>query len=145
MQYHNTNSHHFTSDSEPTKNNYEKNNSCENSHISLELTSLMACINMAKIDFDLDHTEIELITSMIESSELNIDEKMSLLESLRTKELFKLDLSSFKNNELYSIALIENLVAVMNADDVIKPSEKIYFNKLISELGFSKEQVSDYF
>lgn len=144
MQYHNTNSHHFTSENEPTEDNYEKTGTSENSHFNLELTSLMACINMAKIDFDLDHTEIELITSMIDNSELNNDEKMLLLEGLRNKELFKLNLSPFKNNELYSIALIENLAAVMHADSVIKSSEKIYFSKLTSELGFSKEQVSDY-
>ncbi|HCA08143.1 TerB family tellurite resistance protein [Chryseobacterium sp.] len=110
----------------------------------LELLSIQACINMAKIDFDLDPAEIDFISSMIEESGLTTDEKMTLLENLRSMDLFKIDFTQLKENELYSIALIENLAAVMHADSVIKPAEKIYFHKVISELGFTKEQMSDY-
>ena len=116
----------------------------EYSDINLELLSIQACINMAKIDFDVDKTEIEFISSMIDQSDLNPDEKMSLLESLSSKELFKIDFTPLRENELYSIALIENLAAVMHADSIIKPAEKIYFHKVITDLGFTKEQVSDY-
>ena len=70
---------------------------------------------------------------------------MVLLDNLRVKDLFKIDLNPFKENELYSIALIENLTAVMHADSIIKPSEKIYFNKIASELGFTREQINDFF
>lgn len=129
---------------EETEENETTYQESEQAKVNLELISLMACINMAKIDFDLDPAEIDLITSMIDDSELSDEEKMSLLNGLRDKELYKFDLTSLKENELYSIALIENLAAVMHADSVIKPSEKIYFIKITSELGFTKDQVSEY-
>lgn len=112
--------------------------------VNLELLSIQACINMAKIDFDVDQSEVDFISSMIEQSDLTDDQKMALLESLHSKDLFKIDFTPIKENELYSIALIENLAAVMHADSIIKPSEKIYFHKVIIELGFTKEQFSDY-
>jgi uncharacterized membrane protein YebE (DUF533 family) len=144
MQYHNTNAHHFTSEDESAEEKNDKSNKSEDIHVNLELIILMACINMAKIDFDLDQTEIDLITSMIDNSELSNDEQMLLLDGLRAKELFKFDLTSIKDNELYSIALVENLAAVIHADSIVKPSEKIYFSKIALELGFDKDQISEY-
>lgn len=116
----------------------------EHFEANLELLSFQACINMAKIDFDVDQSEVDFISSMIEESDLTNDQKMLLLESLHSKDLFKIDFTPIKENELYSIALIENLAAVMHADSIIKPSEKIYFHKVIIELGLTKEQFSDY-
>lgn len=146
MEYHNTNVHHFTFEETifDEQNETSKTDS-ENPQINLEMISLMVCINMSKIDFDLDQAEIDLITTLIEESNLTNDEKMVLLDNLRVKDLFKIDLNPFKENELYSIALIENLTAVMHADSIIKPSEKIYFNKIASELGFTREQINDFF
>lgn len=116
----------------------------QNNEVNLELLSIQACINMAKIDFDLDETEIDLITEMIDRSDLAIDEKMNLLEQLRSNELIPIDFEPLKSNDLYAISLIENIAAVMKADSIIKPSEKIYFYKVVNELGFSKEQVSEF-
>ncbi len=40
---------------------------------------------------------------------------MVLLDNLRVKDFFKIDLNPFKRNELYSAALLENLTVVMHA------------------------------
>ncbi|MDL2303758.1 TerB family tellurite resistance protein [Bacteroides sp. OttesenSCG-928-D19] len=111
--------------------------------LNLEALKIQACINIAKIDFDLAAEEVEYITNMIEEATLNESEKLDLLSQLHTKELVDIDFTVLKKNTLYSTALIENLIAVVNIDNIVKPAEKIYLFKIAHDLGFNREDVKD--
>lgn len=110
---------------------------------NLEFLKLKFCINMAKIDFKLDEAEIEFLSELIDNSSISENEKLNLLQSLSNKEIFDVDLKSIANNNLYAIALLENLAEIAHVDKILKTSEKIYFYKVAADLGFSKDQVSE--
>ncbi|CUO14059.1 TerB family tellurite resistance protein [Bacteroides finegoldii] len=113
----------------------------EDDNVNLEMIKIQACINIAKIDFELADSEIVLITDMINDSSLDDDDKMKLLEQLHSKEILNIDFTKLKGSELHSIALIENLIAVVKIDNIIKPAEKIYLFKIVHDLGFSREDI----
>lgn len=110
---------------------------------NLELLKIQICINVAKIDFDMQESEVEFLSQLIEESELDDDAKMNLIEQLHLKELIDVDLNLLKNNDLYALALIESLSSIIKIDGSVKFVEKIYFNKIAKELGFSKEEVKE--
>ncbi len=111
---------------------------------NLELIRLKCCINMAKIDFNLDESERDFLLNLIDNSSLIDEEKMDLLNNLRNQDLFDIDFTEIKKNELYSISLLENLSEIIHIDSNVKIAEKIYFNKIAGELGFSADQVSEF-
>lgn len=115
----------------------------DGSVLNLELLKIQICMNVAKIDFDMHEKEIEFISDLIENSDLEDDEKGTLLEELHSKELIQIDLSAIKGNDLYSLALIEILSEIIKIDGIIKSVEKIYFYKIAKELGFTKEDVTE--
>lgn len=115
----------------------------DGSVLNLELLKIQICMNVAKIDFDMHEKEIEFISDLIENSDLEDDEKSTLLEELHSKELIQIDLSAIKGNDLYSLALIEILSEIIKIDGIIKSVEKIYFYKIAKELGFTKEDVTE--
>lgn len=84
----------------------------------------MHVLILQRIDFELAVCEIVLITDMINDSSLDDDDKMKLLEQLHSKEILNIDFTKLKGSELHSIALIENLIAVVKIDNIIKPAEK---------------------
>lgn len=143
MQFHNTNSHHFYSED---NSNEAVGSEFLNSRdaVNIEYLKIQACINVAKIDFELHDDEINLLTEMIENSDLNEAEKMELLKNLHDKSIINVDLSSLKGNDLYSISFIESLISVIKIDGIIKPAEKIYLYKLSNELGYSKEDIMEF-
>ena len=115
----------------------------DGSVLNLELLKIQICMNVAKIDFDMHEKEIEFISDLIENSDLEDDEKGTLLEELHSKELIQIDLSAIKGNDLYSLAIIEILSEIIKIDGIIKSVEKIYFYKIAKELGFTKEDVTE--
>lgn len=115
----------------------------DGSVLNLELLKIQICMNVAKIDFNMHEKEIEFISDLIENSDLEDDEKGTLLEELHSKELIQIDLSAIKGNDLYSLALIEILSEIIKIDGIIKSVEKIYFYKIAKELGFTKEDVTE--
>lgn len=137
----NTNAHHFMDISSLDFNddfedvNYEE--------LNLEVLKIQACINVAKIDFELHEEEITFIVEMIDEADLNDNDKMSLMKNLHAKEIIDLDLSQIKNNDLYCLSLIESLISIVKIDNIIKPSERIYLYKLAKELGFDKNDIKE--
>lgn len=113
------------------------------SNLNLEYVKIQALINIAKIDFEVHEQEVEFISNLIEESDLNDDEKMTLVETLHIKDLAEIDFSLFKGNDLYALTLIESLASLILIDGITKAVEKIYFYKIARELGFTKEDVSE--
>lgn len=104
---------------------------------------LIVLINMAKVDFNVSPEEEEYIAKQIEESGLEENDKMEFINILHSKDMADADLSAFKDNSQYAIALMTKLVEVAKADNVVKPEERIYLFKIGKELGFDKEDVLD--
>lgn len=109
----------------------------------LEEIRILACINIAKIDFDFDENEQVFLINMIESSTLSDDSKAELLGKLHEKELTDIDFSNIKTNEIFAISLLESLVSVVNLDGAANPAEKIYLRKIANDLDVSREQLEE--
>ncbi len=106
-----------------------------------EFVTIQACINIAIVDFDLANSEVEFLTDMINSSSLDMEKKNLLLEQLHNKKIVDLDFDKFKSDDAYATALMENLIAVVRVDNIVKPEEKVYLYKVAYDLGISKEDI----
>lgn len=134
----------FATENNVDANKYDNRESEQNDDVNLEHIRISACINMAKIDFNLDQNEIEFLTTMIEESDLASEKQMELLEYLHKKEIEAIDFKILRSNTLFSLSLLESLTNIIHADSEIKPSEKIYLYKIGNELGFTKDEVSEF-
>ena len=111
---------------------------------NLEKIKIQACINIAKIDFDFSQEEKDFITEMIDNSdELRNREKKELLEQLNDEKLQDIDFNRLRGNILYATALLESLIAVVKADNIVRPAEKIYLFKITHDLGFDKDTIKE--
>ena len=111
---------------------------------NLEKIKIQACINIAKIDFDFSQEEKDFITEMIDNSdELRNREKKELLEQLNDEKLVDIDFNRLRGNILYATALLESLIAVVKADNIVRPAEKIYLFKIAHDLGFDKDTIKE--
>ena len=111
---------------------------------NLEKIKIQACINIAKIDFDFSQEEKDFITEMIDNSdELRNREKKELLEQLNDEKLVDIDFNRLRGNILYATALLESLIAVVKADNIVRPAEKIYLFKITHDLGFDKDTIKE--
>ena len=111
---------------------------------NLEKIKIQACINIAKIDFDFSQQEKDFITEMIDNSdELRNREKKELLEQLNDEKLVDIDFNRLRGNILYATALLESLIAVVKADNIVRPAEKIYLFKITHDLGFDKDTIKE--
>lgn len=115
----------------------------ELSYEGWEELRILACINVAKIDFDFTEAEQKFLTDMIDASSLDEDKKAELLCKMHDKELTDIDFSGIKKNEIYAVSFIESLVSVINLDGSMKPSEKIYLFKIAKDLDIDKETLDE--
>ena len=109
--------------------------------MNLEYITLQACVNMAKVDSDFTEKEVAFLTDLIQQSALLEEDKESLMDALKTKELSFVNFEGFVGNDLYATALMENLIATIYNDDVLTRPEKVYLYKIASDLGISRKEV----
>ncbi len=107
-----------------------------------EVIRIRACINIAKIDFNLSEDEQTILIQMISDAGISEDNKALLLSELHKKEIVDINFSSFCFSEIQSLSLLESLVSVVNLDN-IADAEKIYLFKIAKDLGISKETVAE--
>ena len=110
---------------------------------NLEYVKVQACINIAKIDSDFSEEEIEFLTNLIDQADLNPEEKTSLLDSLRHKELNDIDFKQYKGNSLFASSLLDILIEIIYIDGIVAPSERIYLYVIAQSLGIDRELVKD--
>lgn len=108
-----------------------------------EELNIRACINIAKIDSEINDKEEEYLLDMINSSELPIEKKNRLESLLKEKTLEDINFSSYEINEIYATMLIENLLQMINVDDVMNPSEEIYLKKIAKSFGVSDDDLDE--
>lgn len=112
---------------------------------TFEMKKLSLCINMLKIDGEINENEVKLMEELIEKTKLEADQKGQLLLKINNSDFEKIDISEIKEDEIQRIAFVEALYNMAKIDQEIKPSEKIYFYSIAKELGFEKEEIQNIF
>ncbi len=127
---------YFEAEDQEQETKFEQNS-------NLEYVKIQACINIAKIDSDFSAEEIEFLTGLIDQAELNAEEKTSLLDSLRQKELNDIDFKQYKDNTLFAASLLDSLIEIIYIDGIVAPSERIYLYVIAQSLGVDRGLVND--
>lgn len=108
-----------------------------------EELNIRVCINIAKIDSEINDKEEEYLLDMINSSELPIEKKNQLEGIMKEKTLEDINFSSYEINEIYATMLIENLLQMINVDDAMNSSEEIYLKKIARDFGVSNDDLEE--
>ncbi len=104
---------------------------------------IRACINIAKIDSEINDREKEYLLDMINSSELATEKKNHLESVMKEKTLEDINFSTYEINEIYATMLIENLLQMINVDDTMNSSEEIYLKKIARDFGVSDDNLEE--
>lgn len=110
-----------------------------------EMLSLMILINTAKIDHNFTERKRNFIDNEIENSSLSEEEQLSLASSYNTEQLFQVDIKLLKDDDSYSISLLKKIIYLYQLDGKISLAEKIYLKKNARELGYTPEDLKDFF
>ena len=110
-----------------------------------EMLSLMILINAAKIDHNFTEKKRNFVDNEIENSSLSEEEQLLLASSYNTEQLFQVDINLLKGDDSYSISLLKKIIYLYQIDGKISLAEKIYLRKIARELGFTYEDLKDFF
>jgi uncharacterized membrane protein len=110
-----------------------------------EMLSLMILINAAKIDHNFTEKKRNFVDNEIENSSLSEEEQLLLASSYNTEQLFQIDINLLKDDDSYSISLLKKIIYLYQLDGKISLAEKIYLKKIARELGYTPEDLKDFF
>lgn len=110
-----------------------------------EMLSLMILINAAKIDHNFTEKKRNFVDNEIENSSLSEEEQLLLASSYNTEQLFQVDINLLKDDDSYSISLLKKIIYLYQLDGRISLAEKIYLKKIARELGYTPEDLKDFF
>lgn len=110
-----------------------------------EMLSLMILINAAKIDHNFTEKKRNFVDNEIENSSLSEEEQLLLVSSYNTEQLFQVDINLLKGDDSYSISLLKKIIYLYQIDGKISLAEKIYLKKIARELGYTPEDLKDFF
>lgn len=110
-----------------------------------EMLSLMILINAAKIDHNFTEKKRNFVDNEIENSSLSEEEQLLLASSYNTEQLFQVDINLLKDDDSYSISLLKKIIYLYQLDGKISLAEKIYLKKIARELGYTPEDLKDFF
>ena len=110
-----------------------------------EMLSLMILINAAKIDHNFTEKKRNFVDNEIENSSLSEEEQLLLASSYNTEQLFQVDINLLKDDDSYSISLLKKIIYLYQLDGKISLAEKIYLKKITRELGYTPEDLKDFF
>lgn len=110
-----------------------------------EMLSLMILINAAKIDHNFTEKKRNFVDNEIENSSLSEEEQLLLASSYNTEQLFQVDINLLKDDDSYSISLLKKIIYLYQIDGKISLAEKIYLKKIARGLGYTPEDLKDFF
>lgn len=110
-----------------------------------EMLSLMILINAAKIDHNFTENKRNFVDNEIENSSLSEEEQLLLASSYNTEQLFQVDINLLKDDDSYSISLLKKIIYLYQLDGKISLAEKIFLKKIARELGYTPEDLKDFF
>ncbi|MEA1606301.1 TerB family tellurite resistance protein [Pseudomonas spirodelae] len=122
--------------------NAEKTESIEEAK-SLEFYKIKALSNLMKVDGKSEEEELEFLSSMIESSALSAEDKLSLISDISSTDS-KLDgINAIAASPADAIALITDMVALAKVDGKFHITEKMYIKQVGKILGFDDADINE--
>jgi uncharacterized membrane protein YebE (DUF533 family) len=110
---------------------------------SNEFYKIQILTNLAKIDGNVDESEIKFIATLIEKSELTPDEKIELTSRILSTEKKHEGLDAIAASPDDSIALLADLTALAKIDDKFHITEKLYIKQVGKILNFSEADIEE--
>lgn len=122
--------------------NAEKTESIEEAK-SLEFYKIKALSNLMKVDGKSEEEELGFLSSMIESSALSAEDKLSLISDISSTDS-KLDgINAIAASPADAIALITDMVALAKVDGKFHITEKMYIKQVGKILGFDDADINE--
>ena len=104
---------------------------------------ILFMINLAKIGGNFTKEKETVISEAIEHSTLSEDDQLELAQALSTDKLLQIDFSVLQHDEVNSTKLIEQGAEILKTDNNITLAEKLYFKKIVKQLGFPFDDFAD--
>jgi uncharacterized protein (DUF697 family) len=110
---------------------------------SNEYFKIKILINLMKIDGKSEEDELNFITSLIQTSELSIEESTSLSASLTNSDRTIEGIESIAASPDDAIGLLANLTALAKIDGQFHITEKLYIKQIGKLLKFSESDIDE--
>ena len=108
---------------------------------SIQKTKVQILINLIKIDNNIDSSEIKFIEDFMDKIELDIDDKMDLIQQLNNQNKISVDYNILKNNNEEILYLLIDLVALAKIDNEFHITEKLFIKEIAKILEFNQEEL----
>ncbi len=108
---------------------------------SIQKTKVQILINLIKIDNNIDSSEIKFIEDFMDKIELDIDDKMDLIQQLNSQNKISADYNILKNNNEEILYLLIDLVALAKIDNEFHITEKLFIKEIAKILEFNQEEL----
>lgn len=103
----------------------------------------LACINMAKIDSEVNGSENAYLQDIILDMDLDEDVQFGLLKAIREKQLDDIEFTPYRDDPSFGQILLPMLVRVAKLDGPITGAERVYLYKVAGDLGIGRKEVDD--
>lgn len=108
---------------------------------NVELLKLYSYLNIVKVDGHIKEEEYKLFDNMINSSLLDDNTKMMLIQKLNSKEIDVIDYSHFLNYPEQSLELLKNLILIAKCDGDFHITEKMFIKNVGKQIGYSEIEI----
>lgn len=108
---------------------------------SIQKTKIQILINLIKIDNNIDSSEINFIEDFMDKIELDIDDKMDLIQQLNSQNKISVDYNILKNNNEEILYLLIDLVSLAKIDNEFHITEKLFIKEIAKILEFNQEEL----
>lgn len=108
---------------------------------SIQKTKVQILINLIKIDNNIDSSEIKFIEDFMDKIELDIDDKMDLIQQLNNQNKISVDYNILKNNNEEILYLLIDLVTLAKIDNEFHITEKLFIKEIAKILEFNQEEL----
>lgn len=108
---------------------------------SIQKTKIQILINLIKIDNNIDSSEIKFIEDFMDKIELDIDDKMDLIQQLNSQNKISVDYNILKNNNEEILYLLIDLVSLAKIDNEFHITEKLFIKEIAKILEFNQEEL----
>ncbi|MCX6265735.1 MAG: TerB family tellurite resistance protein [Bacteroidetes bacterium] len=106
-----------------------------------ELLKFYSYLNIIKIDGIRKEAESQIFNDLIDNSLLEDSCKLKFIRRLNSNEIEEIDYSQFKNNQVQSMELLQNLILIAKCDHELHSTEKAFIISIGTQLGFKENDI----
>lgn len=101
------------------------------------------CINAAKSDSRINKKERKFLSDMIKSSSLTTDKKRQLESIMKANTFEDINYNSYGLDNIFTSALIENVLLLINVDEAMNPAEESYLKQIAKAFGIADDSLEE--